>query len=192
MNYFSPRRRFTVLAVFLVLSGLAFAQPGYVPPRIVQPVDEGQRIKLKGNTHSLARHQFDVTAAPSDLPMERMLLILKRSQEQESALLKLLDDQQDKSSSSYHKWLTPEQFGQEFGPADADILQVTTWLRSHGFKLAPLSKGRVTIEFSGTAGQVQETFHTQIHKYNVGGQSHWANASDPEIPAALAWLKAKE
>ena len=41
---------------------------------------------------------FEVAGAPADLPMDRMLLVLKRSPEQEAALLKLLDDQQDKSS----------------------------------------------------------------------------------------------
>lgn len=101
-------------------------------------------------------------------------------------LLKLLDDQQDKNSANYHKWLTPEQFGQQFGPADADIQTVTSWLDSHGFQVAKVTKGRTMIEFSGTATQVQEAFHTAIHKYMVNGESHWANASDPEIPAALA------
>jgi len=34
--------------------------------------------------------------------------------------------------------------------------------------------------------QVEEAFHTQIHHYLVGGELHMANASDPQIPAALA------
>lgn len=118
--------------------------------------------------------------------MDRMLLVLRRSPEQHSALLKLLDDQQDKSSANYHKWLTPEQFGQQFGPADADIQAVTSWLHVHGFEVAPVGKGRTMIEFSGNAAQVQEAFHTAIHKYITNGEVHWANADDPEIPAALA------
>ena len=149
-------------------------------------MDDGRRILLKGNVHPLARPQFDVALAPPNLPMDRMLLVLKRSPEQQTALLKLLDDQQDKTSASYHKWLTPEQFGQQFGPADADIQAVTSWLQSHGFQVARVAKGRTMIEFSGTAAQVQEAFHTAIHKYVVNGESHWANANDPEIPAALA------
>jgi hypothetical protein len=176
----------TSLAFFLFLSTLAVAQHVYVRPLIHEPVDEGRRIRLKGNTHPLARPQFSIAAAPLDLPLERMLLVLKRIPEQETALLKLLDDQQDKSSPSYHKWLTPEQFGQAFGPADSDIQAVTSWLQSHGFQIAGVSKGRVMIEFSGTAAQVQEAFHTAIRKYAVNGETHWANANDPDIPAALA------
>jgi hypothetical protein len=156
-----------------------------VPPRIVQPLDETKLTVLQGNTFRLARPQFDQGAAPPDLPMDRMLLVLKRSPEQQSALHKLLDDQQDKASPSYHKWLTPEQFGKQFGPSDQDIQTVTAWLQSHGFRIGQVAKGRNMIEFSGTAAQVQEALHTTIHKYLVNGKEHWANSSDPQIPTAL-------
>src|SRR6478609_10143842 len=179
--------RFTILSVvFLGLSTLAAAQQRYIRPLVQEPVDDRHRIVLKGNVHPLARPQFEVATAPPDLPMQRMLLVLKRSPEQETALLKLLDDQQDKSSPQFHKWVTPEQFGQQFGPADYDIQAVTSWLQGHGFEVAQVSKGRTLIEFSGTAAQVQEAFHTPIQKYMVEGKAHWANASNPEIPSALA------
>ncbi len=153
-------------------------------PLITQPVDEAQLTVLKGNTHPLARPQFDLGTAPASLPLQRMLLVLKRSPEQETALRKLLDDQQDKASSHYHKWLTPEQFGRQFGPSDADMQTITSWLQSHGFQVGS-TKGRTVLEFSGSASQVQEAFHTTIHKYIVHGEQHWANASDPSIPTAL-------
>ena len=156
-----------------------------VQPRITQAIDESTLMRLKGNTHRLARPEFERGAAPANLPMDRMLLVLRRSPEQESALTKLLDEQQDKSSPNYHKWLTPEEFGRQFGPADQDIQAVTSWLGSHGFQVAKVAKGRTVIEFSGTAAQVQETFHTAIHKYLVKGEEHWANANDPQIPKAL-------
>jgi hypothetical protein len=153
-------------------------------PLIVRPVEESQLTVLKGNTHPLARREFDLGTAPASLPMQRMLLVLKRSPEQEHSLRTLLDFQQDKHSPSYHKWLTPEQYGKQFGPSDADIDTITAWLQSHGFQVSP-TKGRTMIEFSGSASQVAEAFHTTIHKYVVNGEQHWANASDPMIPTAL-------
>lgn len=110
-------------------------------PQITQAVDETQLTRLTGNTHPLARPEFDLGTAPATLPMERMLLVLKGSPEQEAALEKLMDDQQDKNSPSYHKWLTPEEFGQKFGPTDADMQAITNWLQSHGFQVGS-SKGR--------------------------------------------------
>ena len=157
-----------------------------VKPRITQAVNETQLTRLRGNTHPLARAEFDRGAAPADLPLKRMLLVLQRSPEQESALRTLLDQQQDKSSPNYHRWLTPAEFGSKFGAAEQDIEIVTNWLRGHGFEVARVSKGRTVIEFSGTAGQVQEAFHTAIHKYVVHGEEHWANSSDPQIPMALS------
>jgi hypothetical protein len=157
-----------------------------VAARITQAVDESRLTRLGGNTHPLARAEFDRGAAAPDMPLHRMLLVLKRSPEQETALQQMLVSLQDKSSPSFHKWLTPEQFGEKFGPAEQDLQIVTSWLASHGFEVAGVSKGRVVIEFSGTVGQVLEAFHTTIHQYVVNGEAHWANSGDPQIPTALA------
>jgi subtilase family serine protease len=115
-----------------------------------------------------------------------MLLLLQRSAEQETALRQLLDAQQTKGSGSYHAWLTPGQFGQQFGPSDADVQAVTDWLTKQGLQVAKVSAGRTTVEFNGTVAQVQNAFHTQIHHFVVNGNEHIANVSDPAIPAALA------
>jgi subtilase family serine protease len=154
-------------------------------PLISQPLDESKLTVLRGNTHPLARAEFDRGAAPADLPMNHMQLLLRRSPEQEAALERLMAEQLDRLSPNYHKWLTPEQFGEQFGPSDQDILTITGWLQSHGFLIGNAPKGKTTIDFSGTAAQVQQAFHTPIHKYVINGQEHWANVKDPAIPSAL-------
>lgn len=193
LYYLSPAIPSTLIAaiVFAVtvsvpLQGQDAAQTTAATPRplITQTIDESRLTTLKGNTHPLARAEFDLGTAPASLPMDRMLLVLRRSADQETALRKLLDHQQDKASPDYHKWLTPEQYGAQFGPTDGDLQAITSWLQSHGFQVGS-TKGRTVLEFSGTAGQVQDAFHTTIHKYAVKGEQHWANASDPMIPSAL-------
>jgi len=179
-----PRLVFTCAFLIVSFAKLSVGQEVTPRPLIAAPIDETQLTTLKGNTHPLAKPIYDVGSAPGTLPMERMLLVLKRSPEQETALRKLLDDQQDKASPSFHKWITPEQFGNEFGPGDDDMQKIMTWLQSHGFQ-AGTTKGRSVLEFSGTAAQVWEAFHTSIHKYVVNGEQHWANSSDPQIPTAL-------
>src|SRR5712692_5254035 len=158
---------------------------GQASPRLVEPVDNAKRITLTGNVHRLARVEFDRGAAPLDLPMDRKLLVLKRSPEQQAELQKLLEDQQDKNSPRYRQWLTPEQFGQQFGLANSDTQKITSWLQAQGFHDVRVSKGRTVIEFSGTAAQVQDALGTSIRKFVVTGKQHWANATDPTIPAAL-------
>jgi subtilase family serine protease len=173
-------------AVVLIFSSWTSAQTGGALSRITQALDDSRLVRLHGNTHPMARPQFDQGAASPDLPMERMMLALKRSPEQEAALERLMAEQLDKSSPNYHRWLTPEQFGQQFGPSDSDIQTISSWLSSHGFQINSVAKGRNVIEFSGNASQVREALHTEIHHYVVRGEDHWANASDPQIPAALA------
>lgn len=179
----------TILLMFMLLALfplVAPAQQSNVPNRITEAINETKLTLLKGNTHRLARAEFDRGPAPSVLALDRMLLVLGRSPEQEAALKILLDQQQDNSSPNYHRWLTPEQFGQQFGPADNDIETITSWLKSRGFQVNSVAKGRTVIEFSGTASQLQGAFHTEIHQYRVNGEDHWANSSDPQIPTALA------
>jgi subtilase family serine protease len=179
-----------LFAVFL-FSSLAVvsiaAQTSPIPSRITAPLDETKLTILSGNTHPLARPQFDRGLAPTGLAMEHMLLVLKQSPEQQAALDKLLAEQQDRSSPNYHKWLTPDQFGQQFGTSDQDVQKITSWLQSHGLQVNNVVHGRNIIDFSGTASQVQSAFHTEIHRYVFNsGEEHWANASDPSIPTAFA------
>jgi subtilase family serine protease len=167
-------------------SPAASSQAGSIPSLVKQPVNDAQRTLLKGNIHPLARSEYDHGLAPDSLLMNRMLLVLKRSAQQEAALANLLIGQQDKSSPDYHHWLTPQQFGAEFGPSDSDLQAVTDWLAAQGFQINRVTNGRDVIEFSGSAGLVRQVFRTDIHQYVVQGKPYWANASDPQIPAGLA------
>ncbi len=175
----------------VALPACAFALAAYSTAaaersRIAGPISDADRVVLHGNTHPLARAEFDRGAAPDSLPAERMMLVLQRSPEQEAALAKLLEEQQNPSSPNFHRWLTPAEFGARFGPSQADLAQVTAWLQSRGFEVGSVSNGRRVVEFSGTAGQVAATFHTPIHRFVVKGKEHWANVRDPEIPRALS------
>jgi hypothetical protein len=170
----------------LVAPFAAFAQTSAIPARIVTQINESSLTTLRGNTHPLARPQYDQGAVADSMPMHRMLLLLQRSAQQETALRTLIDQQQSKTSPSFHQWLTPQQFGQQYGAAPADIQTVTSWLTSHGFQVARVSTAGTLVEFSGTAGQVLNAFHTQIHRYVVNGEERFANSTDPQIPTALA------
>ena len=156
--------------------------------QIVQPIDETKLVRLAGNTHPAARPPFDLGLVDPAMPMERMLLVLKRSPQQEAALDQFIAEQYNPKSPNFHHWLHAQEFGEKYGPADTDIVQVTGWLQKWGFRVDSVNKGRTIVEFSGTAAQVQQAFHTQIHRYRVKGAEveHIANDRDPQIPQALA------
>jgi subtilase family serine protease len=162
------------------------AQAGQtVAPRIVERVDESRLAVLKGNTRPEARPVNDRGAVSPDMPMPGMILVLRRGPEQQAAFDTFVESQYDTKSSNFHHWLTPEEVGQKFGLAQADLDAVSNWLLNHGFSVDSVSRDRLSIQFSGNAAKVQEAFHTEIHHLQVKGIDHVANMSDPQIPAAL-------
>src|SRR5271165_6994393 len=176
----------SVLVVLFALSANLWAQKTPVPSRVINAVDDTRTVRLQGNVHPLATAVLDQGALPDSQPMTRMLLLLQRSPEQQLALRQLMDAQQTKGSGSYHAWLTPEQFGTQYGPSDTDVQAVTDWLTRQGFQVAKVAAGRTIVEFSGNAGQLRNAFHTEIHRFVANGEEHFANVNDPAIPEALA------
>ena len=170
----------------LLCSSRLPAQNSAAAPRITAAVDESSLSTLKGNVPPLARAEFDQGEAAASTQMTHMRLVLSRSTEQQAALDQYFAELQDKSSPNYHKWLTPEQFGKLYGPADSDVLALVAWLESHGLTLETVSLGRTSIAFSGTVSQVEEAFHTAIHSFQANGNQFYSNTKDPMIPSALA------
>jgi hypothetical protein len=166
----------------LLVTGLS----GQPRPRIVRPVNDSEVVTVPRSAHRLATPVNQTGRAEPALAMGRILLLLQRSADQEAALQQLLAAQQDPGSPQYHGWLSPEAFGQQFGPAQQDIDAVTGWLESQRFQVNQVASGRTTIEFSGSVRQVEAAFHTEIHRYRVNGVEHIANSTDIAIPAALA------
>ena len=190
------KARIGVIAIFCAAALAILAFTFMVAPRaqnaasqaalIVGPIDETRLITLAGNTRPEATLANDRGAVADDLPMEHMLLQLRRSPEQEQAFEKYLDELEDPKSPNYHHWLTAQEVGERYGLAAQDLDTVTNWLKSHGFTVNRVYPNGVVIDFSGNAGEVREAFRTEIHNLEVKGAAHIANMSDPQIPAALA------
>jgi hypothetical protein len=183
-------RRVRFLPLLFVLSVLSCVAMSWgqsaIAPRINGPVNDTSRVTLHGNVPAKARPEFDLGEVPPATQLSHIRLILSRSADQQAALDKYMADLQDRSSPSYHKWLTPDQFGKLYGPADSDVAAIAAWLESHGLRVDGVSSGRTNIAFSGTVVQVEEALHTTIHSYQADGEEFLSNSSDPVIPSALA------
>jgi hypothetical protein len=154
---------------------------------ITEPIDEAKLITLRGNTRREAKvAAYDRGRVEDSFPMEHMLLQLKRPPELEQEFEQYIDSLTDKSSPNFHHWLLPEEQGQTYGLAQEDVDAITGWLGSHGFTVGYVYPTCRVIDFSGTAGEIREAFHTEIHYLDVRGEQHFANISDPQIPEALA------
>jgi hypothetical protein len=177
------------IAFALEIPATSWAQSA-AKPLITRPADESPLVTLRGNVHPLARPEFDRGPAPASLRAQRQLLVLKRTPQQERTLQQYLASLEDKNSPNFHHFLTPEEFGQQYGPAPEDMAQIISWLNGQGFSVSGVAKSNMAIEFSGSVNQLETAFHTQIHRLAINGQEHIANISNPMIPAALAQVVA--
>ena len=117
---------------FATALGIAAQAQSTARPLITRPAEGSSLVALQGNVHPLARPQFDRGPAPASLGAQRQLLVLKRSPQQERMLQQYLASLEDKNSSNFHRFLTPAQFGQQYGPAPEDVAQIVTWLNGQG------------------------------------------------------------
>lgn len=144
-------------------------------------MDGSQVTVLRRHVPQQALPQYDLGPAAGSTAIEYVTLQLKPA----DGLELFLEEQRSPKSPNYHRWLTPEQFGERFGLSPADIGKVVSWLQAEGLQVHDVARGRHWITFSGTADQINRAFHTEIHRYRVAGVLHLANATDPSIPAAF-------
>jgi uncharacterized protein (TIGR03437 family) len=178
--------RFRPFIVCCFLFCLSAAAVHAQPDRIHGAIDNSRPTVLRGLVHPDARPANDQGVVEDSFVLPGMTLLLNPSAAQQAALEQLLAQQQDPSSPNYRNWLTPEQYADRFGLSADDVGKIAAWVKSQGFAVTATARGRNWVTFSGTAQQVKAAFHTEIHRYSVNGETHYANASDPSIPAALA------
>lgn len=168
------KRSFGPLSAVFLLSvlGAAAAQTPALHPTGKDPSAGVQVSRLAGDWRSSPAvvipasgpqaHARSLGMAPAGTRLERMLLLLDPSAGRQQALVTELQNQQNPRSPEFHHWLTPAAFAAAYGNSLADVSEVCAWLQSQGFKVAPLPAGLGWIEFSGTAGQVEQAFHAKV------------------------------
>lgn len=173
------------LLVFMV-GLLGFQARGQSQNRISQIIDLTQTSPLKGSVMPLARPENDIGRMSADGRMSGITIFFELTPEQRSELNALVMAQQTPGSPSYQKWLTPAEYATRFGLSDDDLEKIRTWLDLQGFTVDRTSDSHTSISFSGTVRQVESAFQTEIHRYSVDGKTHFANATQLSIPAALS------
>jgi subtilase family serine protease len=178
-----PISKLVACVLPLVCATIAHAT---APATVTGAISDKSLVPLTGNTRPEARLTNDRGRLPDSFALDHLQLLLKRPPATEAALDAFIDSLHDSTSPNYHHWLTAPEFAAKFGPAPSDIAAVTGWLSAEGFAVHSVATGGMTIDFSGTAAQVQAAFHTEMHALDVAGVPHIANMSDPQIPQALS------
>jgi subtilase family serine protease len=68
----------------------------------------------------------------------------------------------DVASPNYHHYLTPSEFGQDFGASAATVASVRSYLTSFGLHVGTLSKGRIVLHVSGRTTNIAHAFDASV------------------------------
>ncbi len=182
------RRRSLLACGLLAACAMVVSQAGAqaLVARINSEINNAEQATLKNSQHPLAQAQFEAGRMPGDTRFTGISMVFNRTAQQEADLQALIAAQQNPSSPLYHKWLTPEQFAARFGMADADLNTVQGWLEQQGFSIDRVARSKNAIFFTGTSGQVERAFSTEMHYYKVNGTKHFAPSTTLSVPSALA------
>jgi len=171
------------LALFLT----AVAAQAAPPSRLAAAVDVRSSARLSGSVRPQAQDRYETGRLDGDTVLHGSLE-LRPSPAQEAELDELLRQQQDPLSPNYHAWLTPQQYGARFGLSAPDLAKVEAWLRGQGLSVDGVDSGGNHIRFSGGVARLEAAFQTELHRYRIGGEEHFANATELAVPAALSGM----
>lgn len=108
-----------------------------------------------------------------------------------AALEKLLQDQTDSKAASYHHWLTPAQFKEQFGPSRADLSKLRGMLEASGFKV--VGEKTQSLQVEGSVAAVERLFSTHLEQVKTRRglvKLAASNHGHLNLPAALAAMGA--
>lgn len=184
MTKIGKLRMAATVAVVALAAAPLMAAP-VVTDRLAALTGSGRAV-VAGTVHPLAQAGSDLGLVPDSTVLNGMTLYFARTSEQQAALDALLEQQMDPASPLYHQWLTPAQFGAQFGMSANDIASVTAWLAAQGFTVDHVAESANVVTFTGTAGQVRASLGTEIHKFLTNGETHFANVGNVQLPSTLA------
>jgi subtilase family serine protease len=178
--------------IWAAICALIFASPRSLFPqavvrnRIASGIEGTPSATIRGHLHPLAHPQYDRGKVAGLFAMSRVTMMFKPADSQQSELNALLQEQQNPASPNYHRWLTAQEFADRFGLSNDDLGKTISWLQDQGFTIDEIGPGRNWLSFSGSAQQMESAFQTKIHEYAVNGETHYATATEPSVPRALA------
>ena len=160
--------------------GAAIALVGSAIPAMAAP---SGRATLTGNVPPWAKSaNFKATANPSDSIGFRVYLGWNNP----SAVEALARSVSDPRSASYGKYLTAQQFRQQFAPSQAQVSAVQSWLRSQGFSIVYTPQNNHYVSAEGTVAQAGAAFGTSFGMYSIDGLTLRSPSSDVSVPASIA------
>jgi len=85
--------------------------------------------------------------------------------------------------TSFHQWLTPQQFTEKFNPSYNQAAAVADYLAREGFTSVSIEPNHLIVSATGTVAHVESAFHTSIRGTAAGGKLVYGNVEPALVPS---------
>ena len=178
MNDFMSKMFLKMSLGMLAVAGLTLAASAAAPGTVRQ---------LHGHVPSVVSH---LTPAGRPDATNRMHLSIGLPLRNAESLTNLLRQIYDPTSQNFHRFLTPGQFAEQFGPAPADYQAVLDFARNNGLTVTHVHGNRMVVGVEGKVADVERAFHVTMKTYHHPKETRdfYAPDTEPAVPANLRVL----
>ena len=138
--------------------------------------------------------ETQLPAAASRLPMlgwlpatNRLQLAIGLPLRNREALTNLLQQLYDRRSTNFHRYLTPAQFADQFGPTEQDYQSVIDFAKSSNLEVVNIFGNRVLVSVSGKVDDIEKAFQVHLGTYHhpTENRTFFAPDAPPSVAAGL-------
>ena len=98
----------------------------------------------------------------------------------QALLLKLFREIYDPASTNFHRFLTPEQFTEKFGPSEQDYSAVMEFAKANGLAVTGPHPGRSIMGIDGSVAGIEKMLHVKMVEYQHPSEARRFFAPDGE------------
>lgn len=121
-----------------------------------------------------------------DLPGDTQVTVdIVMKVQNKDALARYIDDTVTPGNRNYHKYLSVDQFKENFAPSSFQVKVVTEYLKAFGIN-STVYKDNLIITAKGTVDQFNKAFSVDIQKAGYKGKAFHATRKAPKAPKNVA------
>ncbi|MFC5865276.1 S53 family peptidase [Acidicapsa dinghuensis] len=160
--------RWLILASACIFTSLLFG-----PNALAQ-----QRLMTRHTREVVTKRQVPlVRALPATRRLKLAIMLPLRNQTELNDLLRNLNDPQ---SPQYHRYLSVQQFTDEFGPTQADLNAAVQFTQANGMTVTRTTSNRMVIDVWASVASIEKAFHVKMGVYQHPTENRTFYAPDRE------------
>ena len=123
----------------------------------------------------------------------RLSLAISLPLRNHQALAGLLQQIYDPASPSFHRYLAPSEFAEQFGPTKEDYQAVIDFAAANHLKVTGTHPNRTLLDVSASVGEIRRVFHVnmKVYAHPTENRTFYAPDADPSVDVDVPVLAIK-